>query len=364
MKKITLLLMSILIFSLISSCTNQKNETLKVGAILPLSGPGAIHGEQLRKGMELAREELSQDGVKIEIIYEDSEANAVKGIAAYNKLKSVDNVDVIYSAFSRVTIPLIALADSDKKPIIFSLVAATGAADKSPYAFRFFSTDKQFSEPHFDAKLKIDKYKKIATIYLNDEYGVSINNGIIERANKEGFDIVSQESFEAGTTDFRTQLTKIKSKNPDAILTISAFPSEAIGIMQQIEELGIQQVIFEATTQLSSKNIRDELGNSTEGDYTLSYPFILGKTGDEFRNKYIRRYKEDPLFQAPFGYGAIKLIGKATNGKVMSGLEIRDAILALKSIDTPNGISIIQPNGEINPKIPAVQIVNGTLVEV
>ncbi|MBS3167731.1 ABC transporter substrate-binding protein [Candidatus Woesearchaeota archaeon] len=347
------------------SCTERStNESLKMGAILPLSGPAAIHGEQLRNGMELAREELLREGIDLKIIYEDSEANPSKGIAAYNKLKSIDNVNIIYSAFSRVTVPLIPLADQDKTPIIFSLVAASGVADKSPYAFRFFSTDKQFSEPHFDKELKKPKYNKIATLYLNDEYGNSINKGVIERAERENILVLIQESFEVGSSDYRTQLLKIKSTNPDAIVVISAVPSEAINMMQQIEELNIKTQVFEATTQLSSKNIRDSLGNSIEGYYTLTYPFILGKTGDDFRKKYIEKYKQDPLFQAPFGYGTVIMIGKATKGQVMSGSEIRNKILELKTIDTPNGLVIIQENGEINPEIPVAKVVNNQLVEV
>jgi branched-chain amino acid transport system substrate-binding protein len=354
----------ILLTILLSGCSNNitgnhiEERPLKVGAILPMTGPGAIWGEPTRNGMELARQELSQDGTQIEIIYEDSQLSQTVGISAYNKLKQIDKVDAVATLASRIGIPLIQFADRDKTPLIMTITSAKGAAATSPYAFRFFTNEKSYVNPHFEAGLIEDK---IAIIYINDEYGVSIKQQIESQAKKNNIQITAQETFEPSTTDFRSQLVKIKSTKPKTLLFVAATPIEVTNILKQAQEIELNCNIVETSTLLSEKTIRNIVGNSTENIHTDAFPFTLQQTGTEFRAKYKDTYNQDPTFASAFGYDIIKMLAKASNGKSVPGQTLKDNILQLKELDTLNGLVTIQPNGEINPELYSTKIVNNEL---
>lgn len=258
-------IIGVCLISLLSGCSS--GETLKIGAILPLTGPVAINGEMIKGGMELAKIDLEQQGITLEIIYEDSQGTPTQGLSAYNKLKNIDNVDVVLVAFSRVAMPLIPLADQDEIPILMTLVAAYGAADKSPYAFRFFSSEEQFAHPHFNAVKKGDT---LGLLYIDDEYGHAVGQAVKEKAEEMNIQL-TEETYDVGATDFRTQLLKIKVQEPDGIFVVVDNPPAMINLANQVKELGIQATIFEASPYFAAENVRKAVGEAATGMYTITY---------------------------------------------------------------------------------------------
>ncbi|HLD04991.1 MAG TPA: ABC transporter substrate-binding protein [Candidatus Nanoarchaeia archaeon] len=356
----------LLLVTILISCSdsqqieNQTKESLKVGAILPLSGSAAIWGEAIQNGMELAQEELAKEGMTIGIQYEDSQAIPTLGLSAYKKLVEQDKVNIVISAFSRVSVPLISLVERDRMPLLMTMVAAKGVTENSQYAFRFYSTEKDYAYPHFDI-LK-SEYTSLGLLYLNDEYGVSVAQAIRDKAKENNVKIVVEETFDPATTDFRTQLLKIKAKNPQALLFVGAVPTEVVNAMKQVKEMQLDSIFFEASPNLGLEPIRATAGGSAEGVYTLAYPLTLGMAGAAFSEAYRERYGEAPLHAAAFGYDMVVLAAKASNGKSVTGKALVDKILALKSFDSLNGPVQIQSTREINPSLYSVKIVNGSLV--
>lgn len=103
---ISVLIVSLQVLGCSSGSADVTDKPLKIGAILPLTGPASVWGENIRNGMELARSDLLSNNVSIEIIYEDSRANPTLGLSAFRKLQGIDNVSIIFSAFSSVSVPL------------------------------------------------------------------------------------------------------------------------------------------------------------------------------------------------------------------------------------------------------------------
>ncbi|MET0544252.1 MAG: ABC transporter substrate-binding protein, partial [Variovorax sp.] len=77
----------------------QDTSPLRIGGMLPLSGPAAIEGHQVRKGLEFAVSEINAKGGlfgrKIELVMEDDEGNATKGVTAVRRLIERDKVPFI-----------------------------------------------------------------------------------------------------------------------------------------------------------------------------------------------------------------------------------------------------------------------------
>ncbi|MEO0129637.1 MAG: ABC transporter substrate-binding protein, partial [candidate division WOR-3 bacterium] len=78
-------------------------KTIKIGAILPLTGSAAYFGTHYQNGVNLAFEETKEDlikqNVKVQFLFEDSQNSDKTAISALNKLLTVDNVNIVISLF-------------------------------------------------------------------------------------------------------------------------------------------------------------------------------------------------------------------------------------------------------------------------
>ena len=360
--KLVWVLIAILILAgVIIYVNNQKqpkDDVIKIGAILPLTGATAQYGESLRDGMDLAKEELVKKGLNLEIYYEDSAGDPKQAISAYQNLKLKD-IDIIVSALSRSSMALVPIANNDKIPLIVTVVSAK--MEKTPYVLRFYPNDTGYADAHFSV-INTTKYKKISVLYVNDEFGISLKDAIKRNAKEKGVQVVYEEDFEPGTKDYRTILLKVKETSPDAVMVVGASPAEIIGPLKTMKELEINADFFEIATALSIKSVRSQ--TDSEGAYTTAFPFVLNKSGNEFREQYTKKYGKEPFFAAPFGYDIVNLISQAAKGKKVSGEELMNNIYGLKTFNSSNEEIQIKENGEINPSLYSVKIINGELEEV
>lgn len=358
----TPIMMLMLVLVVLTGCAEQAvKQPLKIGAILPLSGPAAVWGENIRNGMLLAQQDLAQQGINVDIVFEDSQAKPDVGLTAFRKLKDVDGVNMVISAFSRVSVPLVPVSDAEKIPLMMTLVSAKGVAEQSPFSFRFYSNERQYVEPQV-AWMRLETLGEIAVLWINDEFGAAVHDVIVEQAALKGYSIVADEKYDPGATDFRTQLTKIKAANPKAMLFVGSTPPEVSNALKQFREMGIAAEFIENSAALSSPAAIQAAGPAAEGAITLAFPFSLGKTGGAFKERYQAAYNAAPNFGAAFGYDMVALVGKASGGKAMPGEELAQSIIAVKTFDSLNGPVMVQPNGEINPAIVPARIANGKLV--
>jgi branched-chain amino acid transport system substrate-binding protein len=109
----------------------------------------------------------------------------------------------------------------------------------------------------------------VSILYINNDFGSDQAKVFTEERTKLGGNVLSSDAFEQGATDFKTELTKIKAKNPDAIFA-PGYAELAI-ILKQAKELGMKQQFF-ASVPFENPQIIQAAGNAAEG---VIYPLIL-----------------------------------------------------------------------------------------
>ena len=75
-------------------------ETIRIGVLLPLSGPVAYIGENMQKGFESALSEINKNKNVFELIYEDNKNNPADAVTGAKKLVELDNVDILITTMS------------------------------------------------------------------------------------------------------------------------------------------------------------------------------------------------------------------------------------------------------------------------
>ena len=73
-------------FIFLQGCGNNKQEVVRIGAVLPMTGPVAYLGQVLKEGHEWKIEELKNEGFNIDYIVEDSQSNPKEAVNAFNNL--------------------------------------------------------------------------------------------------------------------------------------------------------------------------------------------------------------------------------------------------------------------------------------
>ena len=344
--------------------TTEK-ETIKIGAILPLSGGAAAYGEQIKNGIDLALRKISESNeskVKINVIYEDSKCDPKESISAYNKLVDTDGVKIIIGTFcSSATLSITPLAERDHVILITPGAASARISDEGDYIFRNHITMKQ--KTGYLAKMASAKFKKAAIIYngANDVFveSASIFRNVFISVNDNK--VVSIESFKTGDIDFRTQLLKIKSKDPEVIYIGSIMPELAL-IVKQIRELDIDAQI------LTDDGVLDP--NFLKVTRNLSEGIIFGTTkfskesAPDFWNTYYNLFKENPTIFSAQGYDTLNILYSIISNKCSTGdtLCIKDQLYKIKDYQGVSGKTSFDEKGDAIKEVVLKTIKNGKFV--
>lgn len=331
-----------------------ENRQIKIGAILPLSGVTAVWGEDAQRGMELAQEDL---GDIFDIYIEDSQGIPAQGLSAYNKLLQVNGVDVVISMFSRISVPLSARAQEDQTPLFMTLVSAEDVPRDNDYAFRVFHKASQLGQLHFPL-YKEAGYKKLALLHLNDEFGISVADSVRAEAAKEGIELI-EASYLPQDTDYRTQLTKIKAENPEALLFVGIPPIALTTVLQQSNELGFDVPVFELSGILENPATRRSIGDAGDGAFTVATSFDLLETGQDFYATYADRYGVEPSFAAAYAYDMLHIIAQGIEDGWKDGTTFINEIHSIKEFEGLHGEYAVDREGEFNPELRPAQFKDG-----
>ncbi|MEZ5996129.1 MAG: ABC transporter substrate-binding protein [Hyphomonadaceae bacterium] len=211
----------------------QRASNARVGVIAPLTGEGATYGASMRRGIELA----FGDSSGVQLIFEDDKLSAQDGVAAINKLISVDDVDLLYgSAASGVTTAIVPIADRNQKVLLSSISTADDLTDASRYFFRNVPKNAFQGSTAATYLQRRGGIERIAIFGENDDYGVNLAESFKQAAQQAGMQIVYESAYLGSDTDFRTQLTRIKSSGAQAVFVPGNYEETGI-ILRQAAEL-------------------------------------------------------------------------------------------------------------------------------
>ncbi|MBT4856716.1 ABC transporter substrate-binding protein [Candidatus Uhrbacteria bacterium] len=240
---------------------------ITIGFMGALTGDVAFIGEIVRAGVEVAVDELNAaggiDGKIVEVIYEDSGCDGEMGANAANKLVNVDNVlAIIGPTCTPATLAAAPIAEEAGVPMISYSATAASISEAGDYIFRTVPSDAfqaAFASDYIYNELGIETAAILSC--LNDWCQ---GNADTFAATFEG-EVLGSESFEQGSVDLRSQITKLQALEPDMIYMLS-FTAGSIAGITQLNELGVMDdtLVFGADT-FGDVSIWNELGELGDG---------------------------------------------------------------------------------------------------
>ncbi len=307
-------------------------ETIKIGGIAPLSPPGGVQtGESLRDGMKVAAEELNAGGgvlgKRVELIIEDTSGVPEKGVAAFERLASKENVVAVTgSAHSAVCAAVGPVAHKHSLAFIAGECWSdnvTGA--QIPEVFRITVANSLVYSVAADW-VKAVGFKHVAIIGENSDWGLGVID--VFKNNLEGTGAkVTSFTAERTVSDFTPQLLVLKRADPKPDLLIAGFTGAGLlQMLRQAYDLGLapskETAVFAAGADVLEPEFWKTMGK--DGVYVIGNP--AGLPG-----------KPDTPLSRSFGAAYQKATGRPANSVAMEGYDgvmvIAEAIKAAGSAD-------------------------------
>lgn len=322
---------------IMAACSVNKvpSTEVKVGVVIPLTGDAAVYGEDIRQGIELAGEDLGSD--KPTIIYEDA-CLASDALKSAQKLILADNVDLIAGVFCIPSVNAIATLTKEKKiPVMMTASVPESLTALKAYVFSPNSAIKD--EAYAQADFAFDRLgaRTASIVWMNSDFGSSYSKSFEERFTALGGKVLSSEALEFFGADYKSELSKAKSKDPDLLLAVH-FGTQMGLILKQSKEIGLKAKIM-GTYESEDQYIIDSAKGGAEG-LVLSTPVgaDTGPAFDRFTEAYRARFNKDPAPIARMAYDGLMLEMAAVKacGKDKDCLEKH--ILATKGYDGASGV--------------------------
>lgn len=225
-------------------------DVIKIGGIGVLSGDYALYGLAVKEGVDLYVKEVNTAGgvlgKQVVMVWEDTQADAANAISAYYKVTEQDGVvAVIGGVLSGETKAVAEVSTEDGIPQITASATAYDVTTGRPNVFRTCFLDP--FQGNAVAKYMADQgITKVAALYDNaTEYSKGLFEAFKARCEELGVEIVASESAAYGDKDFKTQLTTIQTKEPQAVF-LPYYGADAAMILAQAAEIGLNVKFFGA----------------------------------------------------------------------------------------------------------------------
>lgn len=329
---------ALLMLILLSTAPAQAQTPIKIGASLSLTGTYAQPGTYQKEGYELCAEHLNAKGGllgrKVEFVFYDDQSMPATGVRLYEKLITEDKVEAVMGPYSSPITEAVANVSEKYQKVMVSPLAATTSIFKKGRKHIFMVISP--AEAYLEGLIDIAARRGLKTVAILNEdtlFTKASATGVAEIAKKKGMQVVFQEAYPKGNTDFSALLTKVKAANPD-VIAASTYFDDAVAITRQMRELNVNAKMYGVTVggdlpkfyELLKQNA-DYVYGSTQWEATLPYP---GQK--EFVDSYQKKFGREPVYHSAAGYAGCVIYAEGVKrAGTLDSDKVREQLLKLET---------------------------------
>jgi branched-chain amino acid transport system substrate-binding protein len=332
----------------VSGCT-KKEEKIKIGFNIPLTGDIPKVGEASKNAAEMLLADINAQGglevggkkIPLEFFYEDNESKAESAVNVALKLIEQDGVVAIVGPnSSKQAVPAGGTCNDNRTPMVSPWSTNPDTTKNRPWVFRAAFLDPFQGPVAVNFATKQFKAKSAAVLFdISNDYSkglAEIFKEVFEKKNGAS-SIVAFESHGTKDQDFSAQLTKIINSNPDFIFVPDNYNQVAL-IVKQARDLGYKGP-FMGSDAWGSAELMKLCGDDCKGQFFSTHYAAAGAKGatKEFIDRYEAKYGETPDDVAALTWDAARLVLQAIQdaGSYSSDLKaerkaIRDSLSNIK----------------------------------
>lgn len=332
-------------FMLASLAPAGETGPIKIGIFQPLTGPASLMGTDGRDGAALAVKQINAAGGvlgrKFELLSYDDQSSPEVAVKVVTKMIEADGVDAIIGSLHSGNIQAAGRRiESSKVVCVGTGTSPVWLQQGWTYLFRSALNTYDMTNAVLESCADL-KFKTVAIIHSQDEYGQVGMENMLELAKKYNLKVLGKESFKPGDTDLTAQMVNIRQLQPDFVYAI-AVSNELGPLLKQLRNNGYHGYLMAEMT-IGNPETQEVAGKATDKVlFATSYLMAL-KSPDEISEPMVRQFLVD--FQKEYGrmlqsevgyrcYDAVHIIAEGIRrAGAVEGTKMRDAIRAIKGYE-------------------------------
>lgn len=366
MKRFNSIFLGTLLLFLIPFTSAHGADPIYIGLMAPMTGDYAEYGMFFREGTQLAMDEINKaggiQGHQVELVIGDSRADPKEAALVAQKFVANPKILAEIGDFTSSCAMSAAPIYESAKMVEFSPSSSHPDFTKLG-KFMFRNTPTQEHEGPFLARWLIKDLgkKKVATIYIKNDWGLATNKYFVETAKSLGVDIPVQESFLPGEKDYTAILTKIRRDNPEGLF-IGAMYAETALIATQMKKMHFTPTMI-APGSIYSPKLIELAGDAVEGIMcnALFFPEFDRPEVKKFYKGFVEKYKKEPNNFAALAYDCMNILAYAMKTGGLDRQKIRDAMATVKNFPAVTGATTFV-GGDVVKEYGKITVKNGKWV--
>lgn len=349
-------LATILVLVLALCCISPAlaEDPILVGVSCMETGSMAAGGLHMKQAITMAFEEINANGGvlgrELEMYLVDDAGNAAGAVTAVNNILSRDPAICIGPHTSPMALAAMDFYKEAGVPFISAATSPSLLDQQNEYFFRISVSDAVVGEVMVKYAAENFGAKKIAAMYITDDYGKAANSASEAYAQSIGLEYYS-EGMTAEDTDVTSQLLKIRDWGPDVVFSFTHDADSAL-VVRQYNELGLKEIPFIGPNALPMPQVLDLVsGEQVDGLYASTDFFgdRSDPTMSDFMDRYTERWGVEPERYAAMYYSAAYLAADAITRAGSTDHEaIREALASTVDFPCVLGNLTANEHGELN----------------
>jgi len=403
--------------STLKQIEENKENKLRIGAVLPLTGKMALSGQQVLQGIQLAVSELNlvHQGALLEVTVKDSVSapidNTVENLAIDPSMIGI--VGPVLSGFVKDAIPI---ADRYHLAMITPTASSAGLAKQSPYIFRNVATRELQGKYIAEYAVNNLNLRRFVVLYPSEEFGFELRDAFVKEVESLGQEVVAVIPYERSQTDFRKQIQEMGGIDDDKLKKLvkdqvkNNIESKPLGqngpISRPLVEMGlwsgdeienlkvslelsydaiflpgfydkvgliVPQLVFyniETATLLGSSGwnsakLTEMTGKHMQIGYFIDGFYAKSKRSEvvRFVKSYKKIFNEEPTILSAQAYDATKILIKTIRSGARDRIQVRKGLFKIRNFHGVSGRTTILATGEAEKKLFTIKIVKNKIVE-
>ncbi len=319
---------------------------IKVGLLVPQTGPLAANGKDMINGLELFFEEQNYRlaGREVKLIIEDDEGKPATGLTKARGLVESQGVHILTGPLSAAVGYAVApYIDSKKVPALYPIVSAEDITQRkrSAYIVRVGWSSAQPSHPFGKWVYDNLRYRKIAMIGYDFAFGWEVAAGFQRTFEEAGGQVVQKLWPPLGTSDYGPYLAQLR-RDVDAIYAVFS-GADALRFARQYAEAGLKDRLpLIGGGTFTDEHVLRAMGDEALGIVTaLHYSAALATPANKkFSQAYEAKFKRVPSYYSEGTYVAgvaLKAALEASGGEIEDAGKFLAALRKVDLADAPRG---------------------------
>ncbi|ACL61356.1 ABC transporter substrate-binding protein [Methylobacterium nodulans] len=335
-----------------SACAQGAGSTVRIGMVLPVTGPGADAGRFALNGAKLALEAVNKAGgvlgKPLEIVTEDDQTTNPGAVLAFSKLASQsDLVGFLGSIRSTQNHAMAPDILKTGKPVCFGGTDPVLTQMGNPWLFRFRPNDSYSARVIADFGINTLAKKKWAVIHSTDAFGTSGAKALTEALGKASASVALDQGYSNQSQDFTPVVLAIRQSGAEIIGSYFTFENDLGIFARQLRQLGVT-VPWVGSPSITNVTALKLAGPSLYGTYGVAdYAEDSSEAARAFGKAYRAATKIAPDNQSSWTYDAVTVLALAINkaGKT-DPQAIREALLSVRGHEGAEGTYNFDKNGD------------------